>query len=162
MGAVVVSDCSPVRALHHLKLLLLFEQLYGTVILPEAVRRELLNATKLCPSIDVHFYPFLQVRSPAQDPRQLGVPDDLDPGESEAIALAIELHAALLLIDERKGTQAARDLGLVTIGVFGMLLEAKKRNLVPKLLPLTDQLASGLGFFMSQSLRSKLATLAGE
>mgnify|MGYP001767929126 CR=1 FL=1 len=49
---------------------------------------------------------------------------DLDGGESEAIALAIELSADLILIDERKGTEAARRLGLTTIGVLGVLLEA--------------------------------------
>jgi predicted nucleic acid-binding protein len=63
-----------------------------------------------------------EVRIPRSKPADLGVPTDLDPGETEAIVLALEMHADLVLMDERKGTEAARRLGLATIGVFGVLL----------------------------------------
>lgn len=54
----------------------------------------------------------------------------LDPGETEAIALAVEIGADLLLIDERKGRREAKLLGLRTTGLLGVLLEAKKAGLL--------------------------------
>src|SRR2546430_1607578 len=56
-------------------------------------------------------YAGFEVRVPRSTPGDLGVPADLDAGETEAITLAIELHADLVLMDERKGTEAARQLG---------------------------------------------------
>jgi hypothetical protein len=132
---IVVSDASPIRALNHLSLLGLFHELYGSVLVPATVQAELLRPTKTCPAIDITGLPGIEIRRPVSAPAALGIPLDLDPGETEAIALAIELHANLLLMDERKGTEAARKLGLTTIGVLGMLLDAKHRGLIPAYYP---------------------------
>ena len=82
--------------------------------------------------------------------------------KSEALALAIELQADLLLIDERKGNDAAKRLGIATIGVFGVLLEAKKRSLIAGVLPLVDRLVKELKFYTSPNVRQRLADLANE
>ena len=162
MPLIVISDTSPIRALHHLGLLPLCQQLYGRVMIPEAVRRELLQGNAKCPSIDIVSMGAFETRNPQFSPASHHIPSDLDPGESEAIALALELRADLLLIDERKGHFAAQQLGLQSIGVLGVLLEGKRRGLVPMVLPLVDQLGKGLGFFVTATLRQHLAQLAGE
>jgi|ERR1035437_137179 predicted nucleic acid-binding protein len=162
MPLIVISDSSPIRALHHLGLLNLCHDLYGSVIVPEAVQKELRVPTTTCPAIEITDFPGFEMRTPHASGPALGIPPDLDAGETEAIALAMELHADLLLMDERKGTQAARHLGLATIGVFGVLLEAKRKGLIDRVLPRVDRLVSELRFFASPALRQRLAELAGE
>jgi predicted nucleic acid-binding protein len=162
VALIVISDSSPIRALDHLGLLELAPKLYGEVIIPEAVQKELRSATSVCRAIEITDCPGFIIRSPNADPAALGVPLDLDAGETDAIALAIELRADLLLVDERKATAAARQLGLTTIGVFGLLLDAKRQGLVEALLPLVDRLVRDLRFFTSPALRQRLAELAGE
>jgi predicted nucleic acid-binding protein len=159
---VVVSDASPIRALHHLGLLSLCRDLYGSVIVPEAVRQELRHPTSTCQPLEIEGHAGFEVRAPRSNSVDLGVPSDLDAGEIEAITLAIELKADLILMDERKGTEAARRLGLATIGVFGVLLEAKRRSLIDRVLPCVDRLVVELRFFASPALRRRLAQLAGE
>lgn len=162
MPSVVVSDTSPIRALYHLGRLDLIRKLYGSALLPPAVRDELLRPSRTSPAIDPSSYPWLIVRGPDSSPADLGVPPDLDAGETEAIALAIQLHADLLLVDERKATSAAHQLGLNTVGVLGLLLDAERAGLLPSVLPLIDQLIAGLDFFVSPALRAQIATLAKE
>lgn len=162
MPVVVVSDSSPIRALHHLGLLSLCRDLYRSIIVPEAVRQELRRPTTTCPALEITEYTGFEVRVPGSDPVALGVPSDLDAGETQAITLAIELHADLLRMDERKATEAARHLGLATVGVFGVLLEAKRQGLVERVLPCVDRLVGELRFFTSPALRRRLAELAGE
>lgn len=159
--SVVISDASPLRALHHLELLSLCVELYGSIIVPDQVRSELLKPTLTCPPFDIASHPGFEIRR-ATRPYPPRIPTDLDPGETEAIALAIELGAQLLLIDERKADQAAKGLGLNTIGVLGVLLNAKGQSLIPAVLPLVDRLTHELNFFISRALRQHIATLSGE
>ena len=55
---------------------------------------------------------------------------DLDAGEAEAIALAVEVEADLLLMDERLGRETARHLGMRYVGLIGVLITAKRNGLI--------------------------------
>ena len=59
-----------------------------------------------------------------------------------------------LLSYNRYTDESARRLGLVTIGVFGVLLEAKRKALIDRVLPCVDRLVSELRFFVSPGPRS--------
>jgi predicted nucleic acid-binding protein len=59
------------------------------------------------------------------------VPTSLDPGESEAIALARASNARLLLMDEQRGRAVSQRLGLTIVGSLGVLIEAKKVGIIP-------------------------------
>src|SRR5690349_12455122 len=104
---IVVSDASPIRALAHLNELRLLRDLFGEVFIPPAVAAELETPASTLTPVSLSPYAFVLVR----DPRDRSLVDrlrkELDAGEAQAIALAIEAHAKTLLIDENKGRAAA-------------------------------------------------------
>lgn len=162
MAVVVVSDTSPVRALAHLGLVDLLEALYGSVLVPPAVADELLRPRGPGPVVNLNGVAFIHVRPAADAAAVARLRATLDPGESEAIVLAIEAGADLFLVDDARAKDAAARLGLNVTGVFGILLDAKRQGRVAAVAPLMDRLRTELNFFMSDGLRALVLRLAGE
>jgi predicted nucleic acid-binding protein len=108
---VVVSDTSAVRALHWLGLLDILQKLYAQVLVPPAVVRELAQASRSEVRVEIAHFPFIQVRAPSDAMRVQQLMSTLDAGESEAIALAEELSATLV-IDDSQARKVAIQGGL--------------------------------------------------
>ena len=87
---------------------------------------------------------------------------DLDQGEAESIALALELNADLILLDEKEGRHMAQRLGLKKLGVVGVLLEAKASGLIEQVRPHLDALRQIAGFYLNESLYQSILMLANE
>jgi predicted nucleic acid-binding protein len=160
--SAVVSDTSPIRALAHLNLLNLIAPLYGQVIVPLAVVRELQHPAPRFQAVDASLYTFFQAQVPQNQSQVQQFLLTLNSGESEALALALEVQAGLLLMDETAGRAIARQLGLTLTGTLGVLLDAKTHGLIPLIRPLIDDLENNLGFFISAKLRADVLRLAGE
>ena len=96
-----------------------------------------------------------------RDPTRAQMLSDLDRGEAEAIALAQELGADLVIVDERLARRHTRRLGLSLTGTLGVLLRAKSAGLVPSVAPLIEQLLRG-GIRLSDSVVAETLRLAGE
>ncbi|MEO1397152.1 MAG: DUF3368 domain-containing protein [Cyanobacteria bacterium J06634_5] len=160
---IIVSDTSALSNLAVVEHLWLLEAIYQTVIIPDVVASELAAASN--PSIPAILkLDWVQTRpvSQSQLANQLQQNRGLDAGEANAIALALELQADDLLIDERLGRQEAVRLGLSIIGILGVLLIAKQRSLIPQVQPVMDALSEQAGFRISPQLYQRVLTLAKE
>ena len=87
---------------------------------------------------------------------------NLDPGEAEAIALAMELSADRILLDERDARKAAERAGLQVTGVLGVLLRAKKDGKIHAVKLDIEALRTRARFFVSEQLEKEILAVAGE
>lgn len=159
-----MSDTSPISNLIDLDHVWLLPRLFQEVVIPTKVAYELgQNQGFQTKWQVVQSSDWLVIRSPNEAFLPLPTTEKpLDPGETEAIALALELKADLLLIDERAGFKVAQSLNIRTLGVLGMLVEAKRTHLVPSVKPLLDQLREEIGFWVSEKLYQQILTLTDE
>ena len=151
---IVVSDTTPLRHLIAIGEAELLASLYGTVIVPRAVWAELqAEATPLAVKIWLAAPPaWLEVRSSHSALPDESALDALDAGEREAIQLAAELRADLLLMDDRDGRSFALRLQLPVTGTLGVLERADVVGLLPDL-PSTLARLEASGFYLSARLR---------
>lgn len=116
---IVVSDTPPILNLARIGRLELLASLYKQVLIPPAVHSELI-ASHLTPAMDLACKSWLTIATPKDEKRVRDLRDELDPGEAEAIVLALEREAELLLVDERRGRRIAAALGLPITGLLGV------------------------------------------
>ena len=102
-----------------------------------------------------------RVRAPSKADDVERFAQSLDPGESEALALAGELGLTLL-IDERAGRSMAAQAGIATVGTLGTLLLAKQSDLVPSIRPLMEFLRDRTQFRITPEVFADMLRRAGE
>lgn len=160
---IIVSDTSPINNLAAINHLHLLQQLYGTVLIPEAVYRELTDPNfPVAGAIEVQTFIWIQTR-PVQDRILVeALSNELDIGEAEAIALALEMKADQVLIDERRGRMVAARLNLGYTGILGILVEAKSQRLISAVKPLLNALINQAGFWVAEPLYKRVLQLVDE
>jgi uncharacterized protein len=159
---IVVSDASPLIGLAAVGQLDLLQRLYGEVVIPVAVHRELTTSSDAPGAAQVASASWMRVQAVQDRSVVDALSLHLDVGEAEAIALAVEVEAELLLMDERRGRSAAVRLGRRVVGVLGVLVEAKKSGHLPALRPVLEALTVQAGFRVSEQLRRQVLEAAGE
>lgn len=125
---IVVADTSPIIALVNIEQTTVLHQLFQAIIIPPAVAAELGDSKRSLPIRNFISTPPSWLR--IQEPERMENLPDLHRGEIEAISLARQLQARLLLIDERGATAAARGLGLNVVGTVGVLERAADEGLL--------------------------------
>jgi uncharacterized protein len=138
-------------------------QLYGTVLIPEAVYRELTDPNFLVAgATEVQAFDWIQTRAVSDRAIVEALTNELDVGEAEAVALAIEVQADQVLIDERRGRLVAARLNLRSIGILGILAEAKGQGLISEVKPLLNALINQAGFWVAEPLYNSVLRLVNE
>lgn len=160
---IIVSDTSSVSALFRVGKLHLLESLFGRIILPQSVWEELKSLEHWgYDPLRISNLAWIEIQSAKDGAMFRKLLNQLDPGEAEAIALAKELNADLLLIDEMKGRQIALSEGLQIVGLLGVLLRAKNQGLLDSYKAVIDELVRVTQFRISTKLLDEMLVLAGE
>ena len=130
---IVISDTTPVISLLKADRLELLRELYGTVLMLEAVYKELTENPVYIKEAEIikktHFLSVARVEN-TTSVNILRAITGLDAGESEALILYGEQRADLLLMDERKGRSVAKQLNIMFMGTVGILMLAFDKNLL--------------------------------
>jgi predicted nucleic acid-binding protein len=157
----VVCNTSPLLVLAKLQRLGLLTQLYARLVIPGAVVDEVgakaddaaaqIQALVATPRVTVQ----------RATPQTLaGLPVDLGPGEREAITLALETAADVVVLDDQVGRRLARARRLQVTGTVGVLLEARSRGLLPALRPELDRLRDA-GLWLADAFYQRLCQAEG-
>ena len=156
---IVVADAGPLIALGRVDSLALLSTLFAEVQVTETVlaeclaRPDLADAKRVAAALSAGWLMPCPDVLPAAGGR-------LDPGESSAIARALEIGAGLLL-DDRAAVVYARGLGLKVIGTLGILVLAKRQGKLVRVAPLIEQLRAS-GHYLGESVIAAALTAAGE
>jgi predicted nucleic acid-binding protein len=126
---LVIADTSPINYLILIGHIDILPSLFEKVILPSVVRDELDHAPPLVRDWIADPPLWLEVRATMDFHRDPSL-QNLDAGEEDAITLAVELQADLVLMDDREGVLAARRKGLTVAGTLGVLGLAAQRGLL--------------------------------
>jgi hypothetical protein len=157
----VIVDTSPLQYLHQLELLDLLPELYGEILVPEGVVREIAAGHALGVALpELKALPWIQVRRVAGS-SVLPLISDLGAGEREVLALALEADHPLVVLDDALARRVAKRLELTLTGTLGLLLRARETGRIARLEPFLDRLEA-LHFRLDRHTRSSALKLAGE
>jgi uncharacterized protein len=160
---IVIADTSVLLNLELVGQLQLLRSLFGTVIIPPAVQAEFERLAATSGRFSGLILPgWVQTKSLLATDLTDAPFDQLDPGESAAIRLAIELHADALLMDESEGRAVAQAHGLRTIGIVGIHIQARHAGLLAAIRPVIEDLRNRAKFRLSDALIRQALSLCQE
>lgn len=156
----IVCNAGPLISLARIGRLDLLPALFGEIIVPPAVHREVTNDESLPGAKNLANADWLKIGEVQDRSSVERLLASLDSGEAEVLVLAREL-AATAAIDEKRGRHLAAELGVPQTGTVGILLMAKQAGLVHLVRPLLDHLVAK-GVRLSSRLYEEACRLAGE
>ena len=160
---LVISNSSPIMNLAIIGQLHLIQELFGEIIIPKEVWAELISEGKGKPGTnEIKKATWIKVAKVKNNNLVKTLTKDLDIGESAAIALAIERKANLLLLDETDARNLAEFYNLTKTGVIGILMRAKKRNLIKEIKPMLEKLRTKAHFWIKPDLYDDILSEMGE
>jgi uncharacterized protein len=154
-GMSVVSDTTAITTLLKAEQGRLLQDMYGRVSVPQAVWDELKAFHRQIPG-------FVELRPVGDSMHRLPGTELLGRGEAEALLLAKELNAQLLLTDDRKARLAARRLQIPCIGLVGMVVHAKQVGRIPSVRDLLQVIETKGGLYLSDTVITEALRLARE
>jgi uncharacterized protein len=160
----VVSNTSPISNLSIIGQLGLLQGQFETLWIPSAVADELHNIPESLAHevIEDAKRTWLRTQAITDSVTSRSLKRELHRGEAEAIALAMEIKADLILIDERDARIVAKRAGLTVTGALGILLRAKEAGQIEAVRPYIHALRNDARFFVSPNLEASVLQSAGE
>ena len=154
--AEVVADASVLIALAQIGQLSLLQRLFGEIVIPPAVAHEVSPSLPQIPG-------WIETRAVQRPLDARVIAARLDPGETEAIALALQAKVERVILDDLPARRLAMrlGLGLGVIGTAGVLFLAKQRELIPAVRPSLDALKAA-GFRLRKDVYDEVLKAAGE
>ena len=157
---IVVSDTSPISNLLQIGEIELLRRIFDKIVIPTQVFAEICR-------IESHKeflikQDWIETTPLSNENLKKILLNDLDSGEAEAIALAVELKADYLLIDEIKGRQIAESYGIKVTGIIGVLIKAKEAGLIAEVKPYLQKLVNDAGFWLNPKLIEKILEIVKE
>ena len=159
----IVADSCPLISCARAHKLMLIRDVYSKIVIPPSVYREIATEGVGRPGaeeIEAAISIWVDVREPEDKCLVVNLRQRLGSGESEAIALVKEL-GGYLLIDERRGINEARKLGMRIKSTLLMLVEAKERGYISSVKVELDELIDS-GFRCSDVLYHKVLALSNK
>lgn len=150
--SLIVSDTTPLSCMVRIGRADLLAALFSDVRIPVAVADELDRGAAILGDWRAVLLPNLRIEVVELSPLLNLLEEELDAGEAAALALAVSLHAELVLIDEMRGRAVARRLGLTVLGTIGLVAMAKRRGLIPAARPIIAQVRTRGGLWLTDKL----------
>jgi hypothetical protein len=155
-----VSNTTPIISLLKLNRLEILQKLYTEVYIPFAVYEEIEAGKSKGYYKDLSKIGWINIIG-IQDKQAIKYFLDLDAGEAEAIVLATEIGADLIILDEKLGRFHAKHAGLKGTGTIGVLIKAKRDGFIKELKPLLTELTDK-EVWISEKLRTEVLKIVGE
>jgi len=156
----VVSNTTPIISFLKLNRLDLLRQLYAQIFIIAAVYTEVEAGKAKGFYKDLSKIDWIKIVE-IQNKQAIKYFLDLDSGEAEAIVLATELSADLILLDEKLGRFHAKHADLKVTGTVGILLKAKNEGLIENLKPMLNELTEK-DVWITEKLKKEILEKAGE
>lgn len=156
---IVIADTSALISLGHVNLISLITEIFGSLYIPGAVWKELMNYDY--PEFDLSIFKPLEscvIEVNARNHLSMV----MDYGESESVILYEELKADFLLIDDNKARVIAESFGVNCIGSIGLLIKAKEKGLIRAVRPVFQDWLQNDRYFSSKLLNKILTDLDEE
>ena len=160
---IVIADTSVILNLCRVQHERLLQQLFQRVLVPTQVADEFARLSKVQQRFSGVALPdWIEILPAPQSFPPEVVQAHLDLGEAAAIALCLNQRADALWIDESLGREVAAKLGVRTIGILGILIEARRRKFIPDVKPIPERYETDAGFWIAPNLRNRVLQLAEE
>ncbi|MDE6662117.1 MAG: DUF3368 domain-containing protein [Lachnospiraceae bacterium] len=158
----VVVNTTPLIALSYVGQLDILKKLYGEVIIPEAVYKELsVKAESICKKEVDSSLDWIRVDKIKNQMAKTMYKTQLHDGEVEVMILAQEVAADVVIIDDANAKKHAKYLKLPVTGTLGILIKAKQSGYIDALKPILQRMVES-NIYISQNLIDLCLTQVGE
>lgn len=151
MNKIIIADSSCLIALDNI----------GQLDILNGIFDEITITTEIANEYGKPIPKWMNIQKPKSTEKVRNLLRILDPGEAEAIVLAIENTNSILIIDEKKGRRVALSFQIKIIGTLRVILLAKKNKIITDIKPIIESLRE-VGFRISNRLEKEILTISTE